>query len=107
MVCNNEKLVSGGTNDFLHSCEEFLKSTIFRDGQGPTVIMTPSNLAGPKRGGGKDPRFSVEVRAVRGARAASLFASPMFFIITYINGRELHVIALRLQLTSQKPSDDY
>ncbi|CAM9938670.1 unnamed protein product [Ectocarpus sp. 4 AP-2014] len=59
LVCNNEKLVSGSTSAFIHSAEQFLASTIFREGgPWPTVVMAPSNLFPSNKEG---TQFSVEV----------------------------------------------
>ncbi|CAB1098031.1 unnamed protein product [Ectocarpus sp. CCAP 1310/34] len=58
LVCNNEKLMSGSTAAFIHSAEQFLASTIFREGgPWPTVVMAPSNLI-PSNNEGT--QFSVE-----------------------------------------------
>ncbi|CAM9430343.1 unnamed protein product, partial [Hapterophycus canaliculatus] len=67
VVCNDEKLVSGSTSEFVRSTERFLNSTIFGggDGRGPTVVLAPPNLIGRTNPRSPfkatAPKFSVEV----------------------------------------------
>eukprot|EP00903_Cladosiphon_okamuranus_P008178 g7877.t1 len=47
VICHNEKLVSGGSAEFVRSCREFFSSTVFAKGKlWPTAILAPSKLDG-------------------------------------------------------------
>lgn len=61
IVCNDEKLASGGTASYLHAAESFLRHYIFAPGkQWPDVILAPAFLA-INRGASN---FAVKVTAV-------------------------------------------
>ncbi|CAM9645761.1 unnamed protein product [Scytosiphon promiscuus] len=86
VVCNNEKLVSGSTREFVRSTEQFLNSTVFGggDGQGPSVVLAPPNLIGKTSPNSPfwatAPKFSVEVimnALPPGWRGKVLFAEHM------------------------------
>lgn len=60
VVCNNEKLSSGSTSEFIESCRQFLSSTVFKNGAAwPSVIFAPSNV------GDRGPNHAVEVSCDR------------------------------------------
>eukprot|EP00752_Nemacystus_decipiens_P003816 g3511.t1 len=45
VICNNEKLASGGSAEYVESCRQFLESTVFKSGTTwPAAILAPSNM---------------------------------------------------------------
>lgn len=60
IVCNDEKLASGGTASYQYAAEELLKNIIFAEGaHWPDVILAPAFLPSNKLG---SPILTVEVR---------------------------------------------
>lgn len=57
--CNNAKLVSGSTTAYIRSARDFLKSTVFQEGQPwPAVIAAPLFL----RDDDQSPNCPIEVQ---------------------------------------------
>lgn len=62
IVCNNEKLASGGTSSYLHAADNMLRNVIFAEGSSwPDVITAPAFLSDNDEA----PNFGVKVNAVR------------------------------------------
>lgn len=58
LQCDNEKLVSGSTSAFRRSARDFLKLTVFKDGEAwPTAIFAPSFVVHDD----ESPNTSIEV----------------------------------------------
>lgn len=57
--CNNEKLVSGSSTAYIRSARDFLRSTVFQDGQPwPSIIAAPLFL----RADDHAPNYPIEVK---------------------------------------------
>lgn len=58
-MCNDEKLLSGSSSEYIRSCKEFLASTVFSDGNSwPSAILAPSNIQRRKKA-----NLAINVRA--------------------------------------------
>lgn len=49
VTCNNEKLASGSSAEFISSCQTFFASTVFgNDTAWPAAILAPATIDGPR-----------------------------------------------------------
>lgn len=68
VMCNDEKLLSGSSSEYVRSCKEFLASTVFREGTSwPSAILAPSNIQ--RR---NNDNLAINVRAVGSVMAEML-----------------------------------